>query len=97
MRRPARAWGKVLETALEPDSRSFRVKLNTSSSLMKRPGDRKRAKLVEPEPEAKVPDEDTGVDLESPASAWMEPRVDVVDPLDDPQPRRKHCGTDEKY
>ena len=64
---------------------------------MKRPGDRKRAKLVEAEPEAEVPDEDTGVDLEPPASAWMELRADVADPLDDPQPRRKHPGTDEKY
>jgi hypothetical protein len=82
----------ALETALEPrpSARQVTKRLGQIPSIAwKSIGTRKKAKLVPPEPDVVIPDEDSGVDLDPPRESWVEGRSDVVDPSDDPVPKKK--------
>ncbi len=57
-----------------------------------RPGDRRRARLIYPDEsdQAMLPDNDPDVDIEPSDAGWQDDRdIVVVDPLDDPIPRRR--------
>jgi hypothetical protein len=100
-------WLHILDSA--PDPRPSRTMHRQPDSLSAidaisqaqqstRPGDRRRARLVEPEAndQAIPPDDDSGADIEPSDVGWEDDRNRViVDPQDNPTPR-KHKKSHEK-
>jgi hypothetical protein len=100
-------WFSILVSAPDPrptsparhkPSPNATIASNGKAQQHSRPGDRRRARLVDPEvaDHALPPEENAAVDIEPSDAGWRDDRnIIVVDPLDNPMPR-KHKKSQEK-